>query len=186
MNSLYTQYHSILHGTSIPAMITIYTDDGTTTLPHTSTRPRRFKQNTNASSSPPRMINPLHLHLRLFLHLTPAPHTQPISILMPSLVLRFGINQFHSTEYRSDPTSATDHDITVLLYGMLYLVYTTRYPIPPNYPVYCLSLLVSSPLHYLVLFCLLIHSPWLKLMIDTLMNGMINLSLIHIWRCRRT
>ena len=36
------------------------------------------------------------------------------------------------------------------------------------------SLLVSYMLHYPVLFCLPIHLPWLKLMIDTLMNGMIN------------
>ena len=32
MSSLYTKYHIILKGRSIPAMITIYTDNGTTPM----------------------------------------------------------------------------------------------------------------------------------------------------------
>ena len=41
------------------------------------------------------------------------------TILMPSLVLRFGITQSHSTKYRSDPTPATDPNIPVLQYNMI-------------------------------------------------------------------
>ena len=47
MNFPYTQYHTILHGRRIIAMITIYTDDGTI-QPNTSTRPRRPVKQTNA------------------------------------------------------------------------------------------------------------------------------------------
>ena len=51
---------TLLHGRSIPAMITIYTNDGTTP-PH-AVKPRRPVKQTNASLPPPRMICPLLPH----------------------------------------------------------------------------------------------------------------------------
>ena len=92
---LYTvfKYHSILHERSILATMTIYTADGTTS-PHAVKQRRPVKQ-TNASphAAAPRMTYQIPPHSRLFLPLTPAPHTQLIPILVPSLVLRFRINQ---------------------------------------------------------------------------------------------
>ena len=175
MSFLYTQYHTILHGRSILATITIYTAVGTTPL-YASTRPRRPQKGTNASSheAPPRMILPLLPHSRPFVKSTQIPLN---STAMPICwsVLRSGISQLHSIECRNGSPPVTDPDgILVLSYNMRWLMYTTNCSIPPNYPVYCLLLLVSYMLHYPVLFCLPISSPWSKLMIDTLMNGMIN------------
>ena len=79
---------------------------------YTRTRPRRLVQNTNASSSP-RMICSLLPHSRPCVPLTPDPLiTLKMKILMPSLVSRFGINKFHSTKYRSNPTAATIPNIS--------------------------------------------------------------------------
>ena len=65
---LYTKYHTILHERSISTMITIYTAIGTTP-PCASTRLRKSVQTASSSNTaPPRMIRPLHLHIRLFLH----------------------------------------------------------------------------------------------------------------------
>ena len=69
-----TQYHTILHGRSIPAMITIYTDDGPTPR-HAVRRPVK-RTNATSHAVPPRMIHQLHL---LSLPLIPTPHTQLIS-----------------------------------------------------------------------------------------------------------
>ena len=143
MRFLYTQYHTILHGRRILAMITIYTADGTTP-PHTSTiRPRRPAQNTNASSSLPRMIRPLLPHSRPFVRKTPDPQTR----LMPiyCLALRFGISQLYSIECPSGPLppTVTNPDLPVLLYNILWLVYTTNCSILKNYPACYIYLLVS-------------------------------------------
>ena len=75
------------------------------------------KTRTNASLSntaAPRMIRSLPPQSKPSAPLTHEPNTQPTSILLPSLVLRFGINQYHSTKYPSNPTPVTNPDIPVL------------------------------------------------------------------------
>ena len=175
MNFLCIKYQHILlkRKTTTEPMTNIYTNDGPIP-PHT--RPGSLVVLLPIHPlRPPRMIHLLHRRSRPFVSKTPDPQTKLMPIYW--LALQFGISQLYSIECPSGPLppTVTNPDLPVLLYNMLWLVYTIdNCSILENHLAWCIYLLVSSLLHYLVLFCLLIHSPWLKLMIDTLMNGVIN------------
>ena len=90
---------------------------------------------------PTKVIHLFCPHSRRFVPLTQVPLTKLLLFPMPLLALQFGIYPLLCIiQYQIDQRliPVINLDIQILLYGMLWLVYTTNCSNPPNFLACCL------------------------------------------------